>query len=50
MASVLIAVPDPDEAAALLSEFTRLGVSSDEIAVGACSCRLLPSLNAMLAV
>jgi adenosylhomocysteine nucleosidase len=50
MASVLIAVPDPDEAHALLSEFTRLGVSSVEIAVGGFSCLSLPSLNAILAV
>jgi adenosylhomocysteine nucleosidase len=47
---VLIAIPDPDEAHALLSEFTRLGVSSTEIAVGEFNCRSLPSLNAILAV
>jgi adenosylhomocysteine nucleosidase len=50
MARVLLAVPDPDEAAALLSDFTRLGISANDIAVGGLTCTSLPALNAILAV
>ena len=50
MASVLIVAPDPDEAHALRSEFTRQGVSSEEMAVGTIECIRLPVLDMMLAV
>ena len=50
MAAVLLAAPDPHEAQALLDEFTRRGIATEEIAVGAIGCHLLPSLDMLLAI
>jgi adenosylhomocysteine nucleosidase len=50
MASVLLLVPDPDEAGALLHEFTRHGHVTRKVMIGNSQCTELPSLHIVLAV
>jgi adenosylhomocysteine nucleosidase len=50
MTSTLVLAPDPDEATAILGEFSTRNVALTTIGVGGATCTHLPELNMLLAV
>jgi len=50
MASVLVLIPDPDEAKAILEGFIRRGIHHNDVRLGSQACLSLPSLDMLLSV